>query len=157
VMQPKPLLFLDFDGVLHPTSAKPQQWFSCVDLLAEVLEGTQCEIVISSSWRFTHSLSELRALLPINLAERTISTTGPAYIGKFARYTEIQSFIGSRLNLRWMALDDCAWDFPKTSQLIACNPNNGLTRVEAEKVRQWLQIDIASPQLILSSRPREAT
>jgi len=137
-MQPKPLIFLDFDGVLHPTSAKPQQWFSCADLLAEVLQGMQCEIVISSSWRFSHSLAELKELLPISLAERVVAATGAAHIGKFARYTEIQSFVGSRPNLRWMPLDDCAWDFPKTSQLIACNPNSGMTRVEAEKVRQWL-------------------
>lgn len=137
-MRPKQLLFLDFDGVLHPTSVKSDQWFCCADLLGEVLEDTQCGIVISSSWRFSHTLAELKALLPAALGKRVIAVTGPAHIGKFARYTEIQNFMRLHSHLAWLALDDCAWDFPKSSPLIACNPNSGLTRVEAERVRRWL-------------------
>ena len=136
--KPKPLIFLDFDGVLHPTSVNPDRWFSCAELLGEALQGAQCEIVISSSWRFSHSLAQLKNLLPIDLAERVTATTGAAHVGKFARYTEIGNFIGSRRNLRWVALDDCAWDFPKACPLIVCNPNTGMTLAEAERVRLWM-------------------
>jgi predicted mannosyl-3-phosphoglycerate phosphatase (HAD superfamily) len=140
-MQPKPLIFLDFDGVLHPVSAKRHEHFSCAKLLEEALQDAQCEIVISSSWRFRYSLDELREILPVNLAKRVTATTGAAHVGKFARHAEIQNFADTRPKLRWIALDDCAWAFPTTSQLIVCNPNNGLTFTEVETVRQWLTGD----------------
>ena len=138
VKQPKPLLFLDFDGVLHPVSAKPHQRFSCAALLEEALQDAQCEIVISSSWRFRYSLAELREMLPIKLAQRVIGLTGPVHIGDFARHTEIQNFLDSLPLRRWIALDDCAWAFPNTSQLVVCKSSTGLTPAEAEDVRQWL-------------------
>ena len=53
------LLFLDFDGVLHPTHFAGEDPFNRADLLEEVLANLQVEIVISSSWRFTHSVSKL--------------------------------------------------------------------------------------------------
>ena len=138
MIQPKPLIFLDFDGVLHPVSAERHERFTCAKLLEESLQGAQCDIVISSSWRFRYSLAELKEILPTNLAARVIGTTGPAHIGDFARHMEIQNFADTRPNPRWIALDDSAWAFQKTSQLIVCNPSTGMTLAEAESVRQWL-------------------
>jgi hypothetical protein len=46
------LLYLDIDGVLHPTTVK--DLFCRMHLLEEALIGKDSQIIISSSWRFHH-------------------------------------------------------------------------------------------------------
>jgi hypothetical protein len=48
---PARLLFLDFDGVLHPASAGREALFSRTSMLEAVLPDDRCRIVMSSSWR----------------------------------------------------------------------------------------------------------
>jgi hypothetical protein len=67
-------LFLDFDGVLHP-STHGSLLFSNVHLLEDVFSKHQCNIVISSSWRFHFDFDE------INLIETGVS--GNIHYGLF--------------------------------------------------------------------------
>ena len=63
-------LFLDFDGVLHPTSARTRHaYFSCAGFLADALGTSRVEIVISSSWRFEHTCQAIKGMLPGALAD----------------------------------------------------------------------------------------
>lgn len=76
------ILFLDFDGVLHPTwqpSPREGYWlpyngpmFASAHALAEILRPyrDQIDIVISSTWGASRSLDALKALLPAEVAER---------------------------------------------------------------------------------------
>ena len=75
------LLFLDFDGVLHPTHFAAEEPLSRVSLLEAVLVENAPQIVISSSWRFTHSLEKLQKMLPKTIADLIIGTTGEPVIG----------------------------------------------------------------------------
>lgn len=137
----RPLLFLDFDGVLHPASAYQTRAFCHAPTLAQCLAPYDCDIVISSSWRFSHSLDEIRSLLPRELALRVTGVTGPAYVGRHARYVEILRYLsGSRLpNGSWRALDDARWEFPTGLQnLIVCDPNAGLAARELRALERWL-------------------
>lgn len=142
------LLYLDFDGVLHPASACHSRPFSRADALAECIAGSKCEVVISSSWRHQWTLTELLDKLPIAIANRVIGTTGEAYIGKFQRYNEIQRHLMSQAEWRqisWRALDDSFMEFPKSAaELILCNPSFGLMDNEQEKLRGWLQFSPSS-------------
>ena len=45
------LVFLDFDGVLHPTSATEWILFCRAPHLQQALANHDCGLVISSSWR----------------------------------------------------------------------------------------------------------
>jgi len=56
-------LFLDFAGVLHSISGYRDQPFCRLPMLEEVLVDADVDIVISSSWRFQHSLEELKGKL----------------------------------------------------------------------------------------------
>jgi hypothetical protein len=132
------LLFLDFDGVLHPTSAKPDKWFCRAGLLADTIASSRCEIIISSSWRFSYHIDELRALLPSGVAQRVAAVTGDAAIGPFAREREIRLYANAARVNDWMALDDCSWEFADSSRLIACNPNVGLDSRSCESLKDWL-------------------
>lgn len=54
-----PLLFLDFDGVLHPISGSPPLLEECLVSLSTALSCFDVEIVIASSWREERSFDEL--------------------------------------------------------------------------------------------------
>jgi len=46
------ILFLDFDGVLHPEFSHESRHFCCLPVLEQVVRQLQdCEVVISSTWR----------------------------------------------------------------------------------------------------------
>ena len=122
------VVYLDFDGVLHPSSPVMDGLFSRSYLLEPLFENSDASIVISSSWRFTHSLEQLQAKLPSHLAQRVIGITGDAVIGKHARYQEIMNHVRQlEPGTRWCALDDSYWEFPTScKELIRCNPNTGI-------------------------------
>lgn len=64
----RPVIFLDIDGVVvtpasvkmgGPKAADP----SCVSQLSRIVDETDAEIVISSSWRIVHSIDFIRGVL----------------------------------------------------------------------------------------------
>ena len=114
--------------------------FSRSHLLEALFENSNAEIVISSSWRFTHSLRELQAKLPSHLARHVIGMTGNAVIGKYARYQEIMNHAQQLApSTTWRALDDSYWEFPTScKELIRCNPNTGIGAKEVAQLSAWL-------------------
>ncbi len=135
-----PLLFLDFDGVLHPASAHATAPFSRAPLLEEALAGFEVRLVVSSSWRFHHSLGVIGSLLPRTLADRLVGALGNSHFGEHARYHEILAWLGDAGSAApWLALDDSAFEFPDAcAELILCDPNTGLDEAMATRVRDWL-------------------
>lgn len=140
-----PLVFLDFDGVLHANQATPDQRFEHVDVLMDLLdEHPEAELVVSSSWRFHFSWDELRAAVPRRLAARLVTATGAALPGRYQRNAEIERFL-RRLEVDgqgwrpWCALDDCAWEFPSNcAELIACDGARGIQKLELCRLQDWL-------------------
>ena len=135
-----PVIFLDFDGVMHPTSATPEKFFSCASILADAIGDAECEIIISSSWRHHHTLDEIIGMLPETLQHLVQGTTGEAFIGRYPRYNEILTYANNNgLGSDWRALDDSWIEFPPNcSKLIQCNPNIGLGRKQADYLHKWL-------------------
>ena len=134
-----PTLFLDFDGVLHPNLASPPQRFARMPMLLEAIGDDPVDIVISSSWRFEWSLERIRRFFPMGLQARVVSTTGPAHIGRHARWNEITTYcVGAGIS-NWRALDDARFEFPDScEQLIACEGSRGLEAEQRDRVRGWL-------------------
>jgi HAD domain in Swiss Army Knife RNA repair proteins len=138
-MSQEKLLFLDFDGVLHPTHFAGESPFSKAHLLEETLAQFAPKIVISSSWRFTHSLNKLQKILPTSIGQLIIGATSVAMTGKYPRFQEIQNYLSSYGPADWRALDDSYWEFPTgCTELIRCDPNTGLTIREITKLKNWL-------------------
>lgn len=133
-------LFLDFDGVLHPTLAEPDQRLTLAPQLAKVIGAFECDIVISSSWRFQLEINEIVQMLPMEIASRIVDTTGKAVIGRHSRYREIFSWLKSRGDRDWRALDDSAFEFPTTCpQLIRCDGARGISSLELNVLGRWLE------------------
>lgn len=144
-----PLVFLDFDGVLHPNQATPEQRFEHVGVLMDILDKhPEAELVVSSSWRHHFSWDVLRVEIPHRLAARLTKATGAAMPGKFQRHAEVSHLVqcleadgqGAR---PWCALDDCAWEFPPDcEELIACDGARGIQERELHQLQGWLsQLD----------------
>ena len=129
-------LFLDFDGVLHPSIST--DFFTKVDLLWSAIQDSPPHIVISSSWRFRHTLKQLKQLLGPDIGKCVIGTTGDAFIGRYARNEEINQWISLHRCTNWIILDDSRFEFPENSpRLLLCNARTGLTDDIADKLKTW--------------------
>ena len=135
------ILFLDFDGVLHPSLAAADQYFCRMPLLEQALGSGFCEIVISSSWRFHHSFDKLRGQFPDSIKGLVVGRTGEAVIGqRYARHQEIAEYLATRPIADWRALDDSAFEFPeKCAQLILCNASVGFAETQEAALGAWLR------------------
>ncbi len=141
------ILFLDFDGVLHPDPPEPDQRFRSLPRLVSVLrDHPHVEIVISSLWREQLSIDRLREIFPDDIAARIIGTTPitPRVDGyaPARREGEILAWLEAegRTAEPWVAIDDQTWQFTQhRDKLVECVFYDGLDdRVEVilrEKLR----------------------
>ena len=150
------LLFLDFDGVLHPVKSNIDDIFCRVPLLEDFLlhEMPDWNIVLSTSWREPHSLDQLFDFLPESLHSRILGTTvadkhpGPKEMDSMLfqrspRQAQVLYYLRERAlnDEHWLALDDSAPDFePDTPQLVLCNPTQGITQETLVELHQRYQV-----------------
>lgn len=140
------ILFLDFDGVLHPTS--DGELFSSLPLLEAVLcDVSHVRVVISSSWRELHGLRELREFFCEDLRERIIGTTplyGSAELvpkgrAKYRRHAECLAWLAASDDKRWLALDDQEFLYrPGCRNLLLADGRTGLTERDVVALRKRL-------------------
>lgn len=132
------LIFLDFDGVLHPDGCNPSSYFSCAPLLEAVLrQSADFEVVISSSWRHSRPFDELVQLFSADVRRYFVGVTPdsryvemPVALGLYPRQAEIEVWLreNARATDMWVAIDDRPWLFkPFFAQLIKTHPDHGMT------------------------------
>lgn len=132
------ILFLDFDGVLHPFD-HPHGVFTLLPEFERVMRDfPEVDIVISSSWREAYTLDELRALFSLDMAQRIIGVT-PVLLDHdqvYVRETEIRAWLrdAGRETESWVAIDDFEWFFsPQCANLVLTDTRTGFDeRVERE-------------------------
>ena len=126
------ILFLDFDGVLHPFFPREDlpdaenQHLSYLPRFAAVLQDfPTVRLVIASDWRKRHTLDELRSLFG-DLGSRIVGTTpvlekiGLDWTG--CRQREVLAYLEAEKldGMRWIALDDDAENYLPDAPLILC-------------------------------------
>ncbi|TWO63119.1 hypothetical protein FN976_28595 [Caenimonas sedimenti] len=147
------ILFLDFDGVLHPAQLDPERPLFCrmgsLEHLMQRIPGLR--IVVSSSWRETRSLKALRELFPASVRNRVIGRTPvqvpvellPTRLWSYVREAECTAWMRRRSHLvgvppgsdAWMALDDESWRFsPDCAHLVLTDGRVGLTDEAVEEL-----------------------
>lgn len=139
-MKPK-YLFLDIDGVFHPSLCKDKDRFLNANLLAEALSPSSCQIIISSSWRFQSTLAQLKKVLPKTIGNLVTDTTGEAITGQYSRYYEIKQWLTNKQKpfADWMAIDDAINEFPPDCpNLIATKSSQGITKDQIIELKHWL-------------------
>lgn len=142
------VIFLDFDGVLHPTDYLRFDLVNGELVLAEdtrccwseILWGLimqyDCRVVIHSSWRESYSLDDLRGLLPSELAKRVVAVTIDGN-----RYESILDYVENAKVMNYIILDDSADEFPiGCDELLLCDGSTGLSRPEIQdRVKGFLE------------------
>ena len=138
------IVFLDFDGVLHPGSSSRDEHFICLPRFENVIRrfADVC-IVISSTWRYYYTLDQIRAKFSSDIRPRIAGVTR-LLAGNVpsTRYVEIQHYLAglSAPPGAWIAIDDAILEFPKGCRtLILCDPNVGFDQRAAARLRTWLE------------------
>lgn len=136
------LLFLDFDGVLHPNFSPRERLFCHVDALMGALQAArECPaVVVSSSWRFQRPVDELLGFLPEPLRDIVVGVTPEVEPGRLQRHREILAYLRSVQGTPdWRALDDERIGFPDDCrELILCNGKTGLGPSAIDCLSAWL-------------------
>ncbi|SUD58003.1 Uncharacterised protein [Ectopseudomonas oleovorans] len=147
----KRLLFLDFDGVLHPDAVyltrrgielrAEGELFMWAPLLVDALTNhPDLQIVLSTSWARNLGFDRARRALPAVLHHQVIGATWHSAMGKGwpdfipwdvqTRYEQIQAYL-SRLTApaSWIAIDDDdrGWADADRERLILTDPDHGLS------------------------------
>jgi hypothetical protein len=159
----KRLLFLDFDGVLHPDAVyltlagvelrAEGELFMWAPLLVEALSNVSTvSIVLSTSWVRNLGFYAARRALPAALQPRVIGATWHSAMGRGwpdriawdvqTRYQQVAAYLGRTTAISdWIALDDDAAGWPKDQlhHLVRTNPDIGLSDelVQAQLAR-WI-------------------
>lgn len=122
------VLFIDFDGVFHPEGTPPCDEFQFVDGFCEVLRTFDPDglipIVVSSMWRFSETIEQLRAHFPSDVSRQIVGVTpdltpakpihavnawgdGTLAPIRGQRQREIEHWMAENVpGGRWMAIDD---------------------------------------------------
>ncbi len=118
-----PVLMLDIDGVLHPGQSGTLIYLPLLETWLRA--HPDVDVVISSNWRETHTLDELRNFFSIELRERVIGCT--PVLPNSTRLDEILFVVREYGITQWAALDDRVQDFPDARRLVATEYLDGIT------------------------------
>lgn len=140
------ILFLDFDGVLHPDPCLDEQLFQNVPRLAQaVVEFPEASIVLSTSWRTFLGLEQLVRPLDGELRRRVIGVTprfadfsAPRALVPYRRQAECVQWLkeNGMDDAAWIALDDRpSWFEPYCDNLIVCDALVGFNEESAGRLR----------------------
>jgi hypothetical protein len=132
------LLFLDFDGVLHPvdSTARDLERFCWLHHLAQLLNGhDDVRIVVHSTWRYEYNDAELRMLL---------GPLGNRFVGgapRGPREQVIEMVLQANRGVRHhLVLDDAEGEFCGARvNLLLLDSQRGLSDEQARQaIAHWL-------------------
>lgn len=155
----QPIVFLDFDGVLNTEQSqarltvdgKPTKdtWGPLFDPhavknLRQILDEMDAQIVISSSWRYVHSLDSLRTMWVMRDLPGEILDTlacGATYI---SRGEEIECWLERNDRPDYVIIDDLdAFSLAQRDHYVETNPIVGITEADAQKAIEILRKSLA--------------
>jgi HAD domain in Swiss Army Knife RNA repair proteins len=141
------ILFLDFDGVLHPDPCtdRARLFERAPPLAAALAPFASLSIVLSTSWRTHDGLDGLVARLPAALGARVIGVTPlfqdircePRWT-PYRRQAECLHWLArnGRDDGEWIALDDRPSGFePYCERLLLCRSDTGLDDAVLNRMR----------------------
>ncbi len=135
------VLFLDFDGVLHPfeQTETALTHFCWLPILVQALQPyPEVRIVVHSTWRYLYDHDELRLLLG-PLGSRFLAATAPG-----PRFESIRGWLYANQNCQsYRVLDDDATEFPAPlpDELILCESTSGVSAQGVlSALREWLEM-----------------
>lgn len=132
---PKKILFLDIDGVVNSATSMKAQFErlgkgailgidqTLADEVRRIIEFTQCEVVLSSSWRLSDKNSEQVRREVCEFIDKT-----PNLLGRTDRGCEVQAWLEAHPWVTDYAILDDNSDFHKDQFLFKTSWEFGITR-----------------------------
>ncbi len=149
------LIFVDFDGVLHPLedAHHPEGRFRWLPILSDLLAPwADVRVVVHSSWRYEYSDEELKALLG------PLSSRFAGSVPRLPREQAIEYVLQANklLVTSHLVLDDDAREFTQGRlNLVTCDSLEGLTqRRVLDRVLRWLEETAPGPKLTVHAQRR---
>jgi hypothetical protein len=161
------VIFLDFDGVLHPEDCAQRDNFCFLPNFCEALgaadPGGKTPIVISSLWRHHCTLRQLRGYFPVDIAPRIAGVTPYMSAHEVERVKDWSRYGGDQSRIRhrqreiimwmnahapqgnWLAIDDRESYFHKDTPHLFLVPklvyqgDSGITERQKEALTQRLR------------------
>ena len=134
------VIFLDFDGVLHPVGTQPgsPEAFRWIHILCRLLvDPGDVKLIVHSTWRYSYRESELRKLIqPLGFL---LAGVVPPMPRELAIETVLQS---NRVSIRsHLVLDDSPDEFCHGHvNLVVCDPELGISAKSVQvAIEQWLR------------------
>ena len=150
----RPVIFLDFDGVLNTEQYQAQlaidgkptkdAWGPLFDPhavanLRKILDATSVGIVISSSWRYLHRLSSLRMMWEVRELPGEIIDTLPCGAQYISRGEDIECWLETHGRPDYVIIDDLDDFFPSQQRPICGGESHvGITGADAIKAIEIL-------------------
>jgi hypothetical protein len=141
------ILFLDFDGVLHPAAVELKEYdyrgpltpelmapgytlFCWAETLERILDDedphVRIKIVLSTSWGYHFGLEGAKAYLPEGLQDRVIGNMDHSLLSRGELILKHTNKNGIQ---RWIAIDDdrCRWPYDYQDRLVYCDSDTGIS------------------------------
>ncbi len=144
----KLIIFLDFDGVLHPFGSAEKDMFSKVPDFENLLRRHKfTQVVFSTSWISSHSLDNLRSLFSEDIRGRFIGAIEDTdNRGKSCR----EWLKANELkDCPWIALDDIAV-FAETDPVVRTNLTTGLSDASLQTLEEAIKNPMAYQKFMAS-------
>lgn len=102
------LLFLDFDGVLHPEDDIKTSFFCNMPYFLDFLQHfPEVEIVLHTTWLLESSLAQLKKNFPEEIQYKIIDSCTPTQFDDNGGYLDIKNFINNKYpHSTWLAIND---------------------------------------------------
>lgn len=148
------ILFVDFDGVLHPELCHESKHFMHRDTFEDVVRAfPQISLVISSTWRLKRPLHMLKELFSEDVAARVIGATPlyaeledvPETLEGYQREAECRFWLRQHecTAQEWLALDDRSWNFrPFNRNVFLVDGDVGLDATAAKNLVARIRGDV---------------
>lgn len=148
------IIFLDFDGVLN--TEQYQAWLAvegkpnkdawgplfdphAVENLRKIIESTDAEIVISSSWRYIHRLGSLRMMWEVRELPGEILDRLPCGASYISRGEDIECWLNQHGQTDYVIIDDLNDFYPtQLDRYVETNPIVGITEADATRAIEIL-------------------
>jgi HAD domain in Swiss Army Knife RNA repair proteins len=143
------IVFLDFDGVLHPVPLALQGVLCRLDLFESWLRNhPTVDVVLSSSWRETYPFRELVGFFAEDMQHRIVGCTPVLSNSHPERETEVRTWMRNSWepSRPFAILDDLPDLFsPGCPELVLCDPRVGLTHTALAELQARLGLVDTSP------------
>lgn len=155
-------MFLDVDGVLHPSRGAEKSFHpECMEALARIIRETGAEVVLSSSWRHWPSGAGRRAVDAALARHGLAGTIGETPCGEEVAARNFKPTAGRAGEIRewlrvnalpsaagspsWVVLDDMDMSYDLRGRLVRTDPEDGLTESDADDAIEALLCDGEPP------------